>query len=343
MSGWENMKKKKLNQKLNIAILIIITILVLFFSLKDDFNAVIEQILTANPFWLLVSLFLMASYFFLRSIDFFKLIQRVVPEYTLKKSIKLTITTQFFNAVTPFATGGQPFQVYMLKKDGVRIPEGTNIIIQNFILYQIALVTLGCVAVITNYFCHFYKEIDVLKNLVTIGFTMNFLVIVGLFVISFGKKFNRKLLHFVIHILTKLKLVKDPDAKKKQWDSYFNRFHKGAKVLISDKKYFISAVGRNILALVCLYLVPLTVIYSMGDYTSINGFETIITSAYVMLIGSFVPIPGGTGGLEYGYVAFFGNFLGGATLKASMLIWRFFTYYLGMFAGAITLNMKGKK
>lgn len=337
------MKKEKLNQKINIAILIFITILVLFFALKDDFNAVLEQILTANPFWLIMSVFLMASYFFLRSIDLLILIQKIVPEYTFKKALKLMITTQFFNAVTPFATGGQPFQVYMLRKDGVRIPEGTNIIIQNFILYQIALVTLGIIAVISNYFCHFYPKSDVLKNLVTIGFIMNFLVVVGLFIISFGRKLNHWLLHLVLSFLTKIKLVKDPDIKRKKWEAYINRFHKGAKVLISNKKYFLSAVGRNILALTCLYLVPLTVIYSMGDYTSINGIEVIITSAYVMLIGSFVPIPGGTGGLEYGYIAFFGNFLNGATLKASMLIWRFFTYYFGMFAGAITLNMKGTK
>lgn len=337
------MKKEKINNKLNIAILVMITILVLFFSLKDDFDAVLKQMLTANPFWLAIGIILMLSYFFLRSIDFLKLIQRVVPEYTFKKAFKLTITTQFFNSVTPFATGGQPFQVYMLKKEGVRIPEGTNIIVQNFILYQIALVFLGTIAVITNYFCHFYKEIGILKNLVTFGFIINFLVIVGLFVISFAKKFNKKLVHFSINLLTKLKLVKDPIPKKKEWETYINRFHKGAKILVSDKKYFIMAIGRNVLALICLYLVPLTVIYSMGDYTSINALETVITSAYVMLIGSFVPIPGGTGGLEYGYVQFFGNFLKGATLKASMLIWRFFTYYLGMFAGAITLNLKGKK
>lgn len=337
------MKKNNTRNKLNIAVLVLITILVLFFSLKDDFNEVIKEILMVNPWWLFVGMFLILSYFFLRSIDLYYLIRRVNPDYTLKKAVKLTISTQFFNAITPFATGGQPFQIYMLKKDGIRIPEGTNIIVQNFILYQIALVFLGIVALTTNYFCHFYKEIDLLKNLVTFGFAMNFLVIVGLFVISFAKNFNKRLTRFVIDLLTKIKIVKDPDAKKKEWEAYINRFHKGAKILVSDKVYFIQAVSRNVLALICLYLVPLAIVYSMGDYTSLDGIKTIVTSAYVMLIGSFVPIPGGTGGLEYGYVAFFGNFLGGSTLKASMLLWRFFTYYFGMLIGAITFNVKGKK
>lgn len=336
-------KQNGVKNKLNIAILILITILVLFFSLKDDFNDVIHEILTVNPLWLIVGALLVLAYLCLRSVDLYHLIKRVNQDYTLKKATKLMISTQFFNAITPFATGGQPFQIYMLKKDGISIPEGTNIIVQNFILYQIALVLLGAVALMTNYFCHFYQEIDILKNLVTIGFAMNFLVIVGLFVISFAKKFNKKLTNFAIDILTRLKIVRNPDQKKKEWEAYINRFHKGAKVLISDKKYFATAVGRNILALICLYLVPLAIVFSMRDYTSLNAVKTVVTSAYVMLIGSFVPIPGGTGGLEYGYVAFFGNFLAGSTVKASMLIWRFLTYYFGMFAGAIAFNMKERK
>lgn len=336
-------KHNTIKNKINIAILVLITILVLFFSLKDDFNEVIHEIVNVNPLWLLVGVLLVLAYLCLRSVDLYHLIRRVNQDYTLKKATKLMISTQFFNAITPFATGGQPFQIYMLKKDGVSIPEGTNIIVQNFILYQIALVLLGTVAVLTNYFCHFYQEIDILKNLVTFGFIMNFLVIVGLFVISFAKKFNKKLINFAIDMLTKLKVIKDPATKKKEWEAYINRFHKGAKVLISDKKYFAAAVGRNILALICLYLVPLAVVFSMRDYTNLNAVKTVVTSAYVMLIGSFVPIPGGTGGLEYGYVAFFGNFLTGSTLKASMLVWRFLTYYFGMFAGAVTFNLKGRK
>ena len=96
-------------------------------------------------------------------------------------------------------------------------------------------------------------------------------------------------------------------------------------------------------ALSTLYLIPLVLLYGMGDYTSLNGYEAIIISAYVMLIGSFVPIPGGTGGLEYGFIAFYGNFIKGSKLNAVMLLWRFITYYFGIILGAIVLNFKRKK
>lgn len=102
-----------------------------------------------------------------------------------------------------------------------------------------------------------------------------------------------------------------------------DNFHEGAKLLMKDKKSFIYNIFLNFLSLVCLYLIPLAVVYGMGVTDAFTGVESVVASAYVMLIGAFVPIPGGTGGLEYSYMAFYGNFLKGSVLNASMIIWRF--------------------
>lgn len=335
------MKKEGPKSKLNILVIILLTMLVLFFSLKDDFNSVVNEIISINPLWLLVGLILLLFYLICKTLVLLGLVKKVNPQYSFKKAFRLELSTQFFNAVTPFSSGGQPFQVYMLKRDGVNIPNGTNIVIQNFILYQIALIILGSIAVVSNYFFHFYKEVEILRDLVTIGFAINLFVIIGLFIISFAEKFNKRVSGLIISLLAKVKIVKNKEKNQSEWEHYINNFHEGAKMLISDSKLFFKGVFLNLLSLSCLYLIPMVVIFGMGN-KDLNPFITIITSAYVMLIGSFVPIPGGTGGLEYSYIAFFGNFITGSMLKASMLIWRFITYYLGMIIGAITFNMKGK-
>ena len=63
-----------------------------------------------------------------------------------------------------------------------------------------------------------------------------------------------------------------------------------------------------------------------------------MTSAYVMLIGAFVPIPGGSGGIEFGFVRFFGFFVVGAKLSSIMIAWRCLTYYFGLIIGAISVS-----
>ena len=79
---------------------------------------------------------------------------------------------------------------------------------------------------------------------------------------------------------------------------------------------------------------------SMGNTTAFTPGVAIVTSAYIMIIGSFVPIPGGTGGLEFGFIQFYGNFVTGSLLSAMMLVWRFITYYFGLIVGAIALNIR---
>lgn len=335
--------KEKVKNKINILIIFIVTFIVLFFALKDDFNEIIHQMMTINIIWLIIAFLLVIAYFYLRSIVLNDCITRFKKKHRFRDAFALTLKTQFFNGVTPFATGGQPFQIYMLKKDNIKLSHATNIIIQNFILYQMALVLLGLVAIISNYFIHFFKEVTILKYLVILGFIMNILVTLVLFILAFTTKLNNIVGRFGIKILKKFRIIKNPEQAIFKWQEYVENFHDGAIILLQDKKNFVKGIFYNFMALCALYLIPLVLLYGMGQFNVIKSYEAIITSAYVMIIGSFVPIPGGTGGLEYGFIAFYGNFIKGPTLKTIMLLWRFITYYLGMMLGAIILGVKKKE
>ncbi|MEG0826103.1 MAG: lysylphosphatidylglycerol synthase transmembrane domain-containing protein [Bacilli bacterium] len=334
------MKNKK---TFNILLLLIVTMIVLYLMLKDNFLTIMHEIININIFWLIGAILLLVSYWFLRSIILHRIILSFDKNYKFKKAFKLQILTQFFNAVTPFSTGGQPFQVYILKQNGINYNNGTNIIVQEFIVYQLSLVTLGVVAIIYNSFFKLFPEVKILESLVALGFLINLFVIIFLFVLAYVKKFDTFILKVSINILSKFHLVKDTQKTLEKWNEQIDNFNEGAKKLTKNKGRFIKLFLLSVVSLMAIYLVPCLLLYGMGDYTSLTGLKTIIASAYVMLIGSFVPIPGGTGGLEYGFLAFFGNFIKGPILSALMLIWRFITYYLGLIIGGILLNVKGKK
>lgn len=339
----QNSMKKKLKKKLNIFILIVITILVLFFSLKDNFEETITQIFTMNIWYLLVAFILLILFWLFRTYPMYTFCKKINKDFKYLSALQLTLRTQFFNAITPFATGGQPYQIYFLKTVGIDYASSTSIVVENFIVYQIALVSLGIIALILNQIFNIFGKVQLLQHLVTLGFITNALVIIAMFVIAFSKKMNKFFINLGIKILTKLRIVKDKEKKLKEWDDNINRFNKSAKKLLEDKKMFICNILYNLLALCCLYLIPLFILYAMGNFNAFTAGISVVTSAYVMILGSFVPIPGGTGGLEYGFVQFYGNFITGSTLSAVMLVWRFITYYFGMIIGAIALNIKKVK
>lgn len=326
------------NKKINMFILLIISILVLFFTLKDDFNEIINQIIKLDIRYFVLALILMLISLIFKAKSLHTVIKKVKPKYKMKKAFNLSLESQFFNAITPFATGGQPFQIYSLKKEGINVTKGTNIIIQNFTSYQVALILIGIFFVTYNHYTNLLADTPFLKNLVILGFLINFIVIIVLFVVAFSKKSNKYIINKIIDLLYKFKIVKNKKQKKEDFNEYIETFHKGASILLKDKTMFIKTIIYNLISLISLYLIPLAVIYSLGG--KILPLEVLLASSYTMLIGSFVPIPGAAGGLEYGYVMFYGNFIKNPILNASMLIWRFITYYLTLILGTIIFNIK---
>ena len=257
---------------------------------------------------------------------------------SLREAIKHNIITQFFNGVTPFSTGGQPMEVYMLMEHDIPIAKATNQTIQSFIFYQIALVICGSLAVINNFLFPIFPKVRILQLLVLLGFAINVAVVLVLILISRSKRVTNKLSELSIKLLKKLKRkVDEEDIKQK-----FSDYHEGFKELRKRKKLFVGGVLLNIISLLCLYIVPLFILYSMKDFTSINVNSAVTASAYVYIIGGFVPIPGASGGIEYGFTRFFGNFIVGHKLSVVLLLWRFITYYVGVIIGAIVFNFEKK-
>jgi len=329
------MKKKIINAIL----LISVTLIVLYFSLKDDYETVINTILNIDKKYLLIGIFLLFSYWFFKSIVTWT-IARKYNKYRFRQAFRMIVETNFFHAVTPFSSGGQPYEIYSLKKAKLKITDATNVSVQSFITYQVALVFLGIIAIICNYYLNLFPDNKVLSKLVSLGFIINFLVIVVLFLLSFTRRISNFLLNIIISILNKLKIFKDKEKIKNDLDKYLKEFNEGAKKIFENKFEFLLLTLLQLVSLVSLYLIPFVLFEGIDVY--INPLLVIITSAYVMLIGSFVPIPGGTGGLEYGFVAFFTNFNNTKIVTAIMLLWRFITYYFPMILGVIVLSIRKK-
>ena len=332
-----NIKKK------NYIILISIIVIVLYFSLKDNFSLVVKQILNLNIFWFVLALIFMGIYGLLRTLSLHTVIKSFKKDFKFFDTIKNMLITQFFNGVTPFASGGQPAQIYFLKTQGINLPTSTSIVIQNFVIYQAVLIIYGLIAITLNLFFDFFPKVVILKQFIVLGFIINTAVMVFLFTISYARKSNKYLLEKIINILYKIKIIKYRIRTINKLNQTIDKFYESAKKIRKNKKVFIKCFLYNLISFPILYSIPLILLYSTGDYNSLNIITSIVACSYVMIIGSFVPIPGGTGGLEYAFIKFYGNYISGYVLSTVMVMWRFITYYLGMILGSIVLSINKRR
>ena len=325
------------NIKRNSIILLIITIIVLFFLLKDNLGSIVITLSKINLFYLLIAILLYFIYITSKAYIIYKSVNEK-DKLTFKEAVKHNVITQFFNGITPFSTGGQPMEVYMIAEHGIKVSKATSVTIENFIFYQTALVIYGVIAVACNWTFNLFPKVALLQHLVLLGFIINVIVAVALYVIMLSKTITGKVSNWIITFLGKIKIIKNIPKAKAYWDEKLEEFHGISKDLLGKRKIFIFGVVINFIGLTCLYIIPLFITYGLHDFTSLNPMTAITSSAYVLLVGSFVPIPGASGGIEYSFVRFFGNFMPTVLLNALLIVWRFITYYFGMILGGFLFS-----
>lgn len=330
--------KNKSKIIINLIIIFVVLSLVLYFSLKDNYQEIIDNIKNMDIIWLIISIIILIISRIFSAVSSYQMTKANDYHISLPRAIQINLIIPFFHGVTPFAGGGQPMEIYYLHNEKIPLGKSTNIVLQNFIVYQTALIIISLIAVIYNVIFDLFPANSLIKQLVIIGFIINFLVWLFTLLVSLSKKFNQVILKITLFILKKF----NKPALKEKITRYLSNLHKNATTIIKHKKSSLLSLFANILSLICLYSIPYLVLTGMG-ITNLNIIETIVATSYIMIMGSFVPIPGGTGGLEYGYMYFFNYLIGGSILTSSMLVWRFVSYYLAMIIGAIVLALYRKK
>ena len=245
------------NIKKHSIILMFVTILILVLVLKDNFDDIISEIFRMNIWWLLFAAVIIFLYWSFKGLSTFLIARKYSKKIKLSTLVKQTIITQFFNGITPFSTGGQPMQVYMLTKNNISLANSTNIILQDFIVYQIALVLFGLFAITINANYNFFSNSTYLKKFVILGFIVNSVICIGVIVLCFSKKVSRFLLKKGINIGCKLKIIKDKEKILEKGKEKIKEFQDSAKIYMKSKKLFITGIVVNILALFLLYSIPL--------------------------------------------------------------------------------------
>lgn len=322
------------NIRKNTILLITITVIVLYFVLKDDLSGIIESLKHMDLKYIILALVFYTISVVIKGFMNYKIVNDK-EKFKLKEAINQNIISQFFNGITPFQTGGEPMAIYMLKEQGFSISQATNYMVQGFIFYQLALVLYGLFAVVYNYTFQVFPKVQILQYLVLIGFTINIVVVI-LLLLSYSEQATKRISKLSYKICRKLKIKISKENLEKKFEDY----HNGFQELKERKGLFVFGVCMNIISLSCLYMVPYFILCGMGDTNSLSIVNTLISSAYVYLIGAFVPVPGASGGIEYGFTQFYGNFVAGSIISAMLIVWRFITYYLGVIVGGICFNVR---
>ena len=127
--------KKKISVKLILNIILIIFLVALFAYLCFSDNGLIYLLKNSkgiNKGWLLMAFLCQIINLIIDIYLVYKFTANMDKKYKFRYAVRSAMIGQFFSAITPSSSGGQPMQVYAMSKQGVDSGTATSALMQKF-------------------------------------------------------------------------------------------------------------------------------------------------------------------------------------------------------------------
>ncbi len=313
----------------------------LFYTvLQLDLNQFLKVFNNLDYLWLSLSILSIIFYWLSEA----KILQTITfslaGNYSLAAAVKVTMIGQFFNIITPFASGGQPAQLYTLNKQELSSGSAASILMIKFMIYQFML-TLYSLLLIFFKSPFFKAKTNNFFYLIFIGFAVNLSVILALYIFARHKKIKEFLLLGSLKFLAKIKLIKDYQKWERKVNKQIELFHQDLRILKRKKKMLLKISIFTAVQLSFFFLIPYFV-YRSFNLNQVEVFTIIAAAAFVIMITSFVPVPGASGGAEISFYYFFSLFFLKEQLLIAIFIWRFISYYSALIIGGLIIFINRK-
>lgn len=342
--------KKILKYALNIGLILAITLFTLHVIFKEqELTEIIRDLKMADPFWIAVGAVVALLFVAGESVIIHYMLRVLDQKTSFLKCLKYSFVGFFFSYITPSSTGGQPMQMYHMKKDKIKIGYSTLIMLLITIAYKSVLILLGFGFLIFNPDV-VTKYAGDMKWLIVLGFVLNLSFIAALLLVFLKPIWARALGIKVVALLTKIRIL-----KRKNKDKYTEKligicdtYAMGADYIKKNISVVFNVFVLTAIQRLLLFSVTWIVYKSYGmnetSYIDIITLQILIGVAVEML-----PLPGAAGISEGCFLLSFTEIFGMELVKPAMLISRGLTFYLVLFIGAFVtlaahiINIKKEK
>ncbi len=331
------MTKKK--HRINLALITLILFLTYKKVLSDGDLKNLPQIFKdLNKAYLLGASIDMGAFFLAQALAIKILLKNLGFDQDLFSCFRYTIIDYYFSMITPGASGGQPAEIYLMKKDQIPVGVSSLVMLIFNMCYHLAVVLVIALSSF-GYLGEILPGQGIYRKLFFLGISIQGILVISYFFIIFSKKLVYRLVDLVFNFFEKLGLKK------------LVKYRENAEGVLRDYKEGACRMAKNPRTLlVCLLIAifHIFLLYSQGFFIAgafgkklglrqMAAYQGIITMTFESL-----PIPGGAGVSEIGFLEILGKIYG-KDVKLAMLVSRAISFYFFLGLGFLmTFLTKGR-
>lgn len=261
-----------------------------------------------------------------------------------REAFKTNFLGKYYDAVTPFGTGGQPMQIFYLSSKGISGGNATAIPVIKYYTSVVVWILIGAGLMIAGTATGVFdlvpesgtSEVGIKLLQITgwVGIGIN--LIIPLFVTLFLllPKAMHKLTAGIVHLGKKMKIVKDEEKTCAKAFKVVDDFKVSFKTMATTPLNLIALILTSVIEVTATFAVPFFVMKAFSCEVDAYLLPVLALNAFATFGASFVPTPGNSGAVEnIGAIAF--SLVAGGAVAWSVLVWRFGVYYVYIIIGII--------
>ncbi|MBQ1311378.1 MAG: flippase-like domain-containing protein [Blautia sp.] len=317
----------------NLIFLVVVFVLTMYFVFRGkDISAILETAREADFRYLFVGIICVILFILGEATIIFYMMR------TLGASVKKThcalysFVGFFYSCITPSASGGQPMQIFYMKRDKLPVPVTTLVLMIVTITYKAVLVLVGVLV------CLFGRDflsgyLGDFMWVFYLGVALNVFCVTFMMILVFAPGLAKFIMVRGLKILEKLHLLKKKEERLKKLENSMDLYHETAAFWATHKRVIFNVFVITIIQRFFLFTVTWWVYLALGlsghDFFTITLLQSVISVSVDML-----PLPGGMGISESLYLVMFEPIFG-PLLLPSMLLSRGIGYYGEMLISAV--------
>lgn len=255
----------------------------------------------------------------------FYLLRSLDGKSGLLRCISYSFIGFFYSAITPSATGGQPMQLYYMKKDGNRLTNSSVVLMVVALLYKVVLVLCGIFMLLFwNRQLRFYLQ--GYYGLYLLGLALNVIVVMFLLYVMLVPEKMKHILLTIKSLLEKVKIWKSSEKQSEKVLAFVDSYQEAVQYLTAHKKKVCVAAGLTFLQRCSLFFLP-CFIYAGFGLQGMRMSSIVFLQAAVYIAVDMLPIPGAQGITEMMYRCVFSAVFPDTYLMPSLYVTRGISFY----------------
>ncbi|MBQ7372294.1 MAG: flippase-like domain-containing protein [Blautia sp.] len=298
----------------------------------EDLSEIQDAIRGADRFWLLMAVGCVVLYIWGESIILWFLMRSCKIHIRQELAFLIAAVGYFFSCVTPSATGGQPMQIYFLKKERIPISVSSVLLLLITIIYKLVLVVLGLGILL---FGHSFAA-DYMEGMLPVfylGIFLNVITITALGMLVFCPSLVRLGLTKGVAFLEKKHILKHKENRLARLDESMDSYQDTAEFVKNHVKLVIQLFIITVLQRAALFAVPY-MIYRSFHLSGTKWTTILLLQATISVSVDMLPLPGGMGASETLFLQSFEPVFGELILPG-MVLSRGLGYYTELLLSAV--------